>query len=85
LIFTVLAGSPASDHVHEDIMSTIHDLPAPLAHRIPDACRRLGIGRSSLYELIRTGEVRTIKIGSRTLIPEAELQNVIDSRLQVAA
>ena len=66
-------------------MSTIHDLPAPLAHRIPDACRRLGIGRSSLYELIRTGEVRTIKIGSRTLIPEAELLKVIDSRLEVAA
>lgn len=66
-------------------MSNIHDMPAPLAHRIPDACRRLGIGRSSLYELIKSGEIRTIKIGSRALVPEAELQKVIDSRMQVAA
>lgn len=66
-------------------MSSIHDLPAPLAHRIPDACRRLGVGRSSLYELIKSGEVKTIKIGTRTLVPEAELQKVINSRLGMAA
>lgn len=66
-------------------MNNITELPAPLAHRIPDACRRLGVGRSSLYELIKAGEVKTIKIGSRTLIPEAELQKVISSRMQGAA
>lgn len=66
-------------------MANIQDLPAPLAHRIPDACRRLGIGRSTLYELIKAGELRTVKIGSRTLIPEADLQKVITSRLEVAA
>ncbi len=63
----------------------IHELPAPLAHRIPEACRRLGVGRSSLYELIKSGEVKTIKIGTRTLVPETELQKVINSRLEAAA
>lgn len=63
----------------------VHELPAPLANKIPDACRRLGIGRTVLYELIKSGEVRTIKIGTRTLIPEGELQKVIASRLEVAA
>jgi len=58
---------------------------APLAHKIPDACRRIGIGRSSLYELIKSGEVRPIKIGCRTLIPEAELLKVIASRMEGAA
>lgn len=57
---------------------------APLAHRIPDACNRLGIGRSMLYELIKAGELRTIKIGTRTLVPEADLQKVIADRLAVA-
>lgn len=66
-------------------MDNIHAMPAPLANKIPDACRRLGIGRTVLYELIKSGEVRTIKIGTRTLIPEAELQKVISSRLEVAA
>lgn len=63
----------------------VHELPAPLANKIPDACRRLGIGRTVLYELIKSGELRTIKIGTRTLIPETELQKVIASRLEVAA
>lgn len=59
--------------------------PNLLANRIQDACRRLGVGRSTLYELIKTGEIRTIKIGTRTLVPEDELQKVIRSRLQGAA
>ena len=57
---------------------------APLAHRIPDACNRLGIGRSMLYELIKAGELRTIKIGTRTLVPEADLQKIIADRLAVS-
>lgn len=66
-------------------MAIIHEANPPLAHRIPDACNRLGIGRSTLYELIKAGEVRVIKIGSRSLIPEADLQKLIASRLAVAA
>lgn len=63
----------------------IHELNTPLAHRVPEACRRLGIGRSALYELIKTGELRAIKIGKRTLIPETELQKIIAARLEIAA
>lgn len=58
---------------------------APLAHRINDAARRLSVGRTTLYELINSGELKTIKIGGRTLIPESELQRAIASRLQAAA
>lgn len=53
----------------------------PLAHRIPDACRRLGVSRTTIYELIKAGELRPIKIGARTLITEADLLRVISSRL----
>jgi excisionase family DNA binding protein len=41
----------------------------PLSVRIPDACRMTGIGRSKLYELIKEGRIRTIKVGTATLIP----------------
>ncbi len=44
-----------------------------LTVRIPEACRLTGIGRSKLYELIRDGEIRTIKVGTITLIPVASL------------
>jgi excisionase family DNA binding protein len=54
---------------------------APLAHSVNEACRRLGIGRTSLYELIDAKEIRPFKIGRKTLIPESELQRVIHVRM----
>lgn len=58
---------------------------APLAHSVPDACARLGIGRTTLYQLIGNGQLRTFKIGCKTLIPESELRRFVESRLEVAA
>jgi len=48
-----------------------------LLHPIPDAVRVLGIGRSTLYELIATGEIEVIKIGRRTLIAHDELERYV--------
>ena len=36
----------------------------PIAMRVPEACRYLGIGRSTLYVLIGEGEIEFIKLGS---------------------
>ena len=57
----------------------------PLAHQIPQACQRIGVARTSIYELIKAGELRSIKVGSRTLIPESELQQFIAKRMAQAA
>ncbi|KOO80413.1 helix-turn-helix transcriptional regulator [Stenotrophomonas pavanii] len=54
----------------------------PLLHRIPDACRRLSVSRTTLYELIKAGEIRSVKIGTRSLIPEVDLQRLLSSRLE---
>lgn len=53
----------------------------PLANKIPEACRRLGVGRTSLYALVKAGEIHVIKVGSRTLIPESELQRFVEGQL----
>lgn len=47
-----------------------------LAYRIADACAALGIGRTSLYELVKTGELKLIKIAGRTLVPRSELERL---------
>jgi excisionase family DNA binding protein len=52
-----------------------------LASSVPEACRRIGIGRTMFYELVKHGDVRVIRIGSRTLVPESELQKLVASRL----
>lgn len=41
---------------------------------INEACQRLRIGRSTLYELIASGDVPAVKIGSRRLLPVAGLR-----------
>lgn len=50
-----------------------------LLHTIPDAQEQLGIGRSTVYELIASGVIATVKIGRRTLIAHDELQRYVRS------
>lgn len=63
---------PADDREHLDDLAI-----KLLSVRIPDACRMTGIGRSKLYELIRDGRIRTIKVGAITLIPVCALADFL--------
>ena len=45
---------------------------------VEEAAGLLGIGRTTLYELIRRGEVRPIRIGRCVRIPQRELEAYID-------
>jgi excisionase family DNA binding protein len=40
-----------------------------------EAARRLGIGRTKLFELLKEDRLRAVRLGSKTLIPVAELEN----------
>jgi excisionase family DNA binding protein len=44
-----------------------------------EAARYLGIGRSKLYELVRTKEIPSIRIGRRILIPTRALEEYLRS------
>ena len=44
------------------------DVPA-LLYRVDEAAVALRLSRSVLYELIRTGQLRTVKAGRRRLVP----------------
>jgi hypothetical protein len=57
-----------------------HVAVTPLVHTIPAACARLGgISRSTIYNMIKMGRVRTIEIGGRTMITDQECQRVVDA------
>lgn len=49
----------------------------PLTVRIPVAVRLTGIGRSKLYELIKSGDVEIVKVGASTLVMVASLRRLI--------
>jgi excisionase family DNA binding protein len=44
---------------------------------IEQAAHILGIGRSTAYELVRLGQLRSLKIGSRRLVPREAIDDVI--------
>lgn len=46
------------------------------AYRVGEACYALGIGRTSLYDLIKNREIVAIKIAGRTLIPSSEIERL---------
>jgi excisionase family DNA binding protein len=54
----------------------------PLAHSIEQACRRTGVGRSTLYQEIKNGALEVCKVGDRTLIEDDELKRWLSTKRQ---
>lgn len=45
----------------------------PILLNVADACRVLGIGKSSFYEAVARGEIRLKKLGKKSLVAHADL------------
>lgn len=51
---------------------------------IPQTAERLGICRSSVFELISSGDLRSVKIGARRLVSDDAIADLI-ARLEGSA
>jgi excisionase family DNA binding protein len=51
--------------------------PARL-HDIPSVMDRTKVGRSTVFALIASGELRSVKVGARRLVPESALVEFIE-------
>lgn len=47
-----------------------------LAISINDAAKALGVGRSSVYNLIKSGRLEALKVGRRTLLTMASIKRL---------
>ena len=56
----------------------LHDLPMTL--RVEDLMPLLGIGRNTAYELIRSRQIRSVRIGRQIRIPREALLEFLDGR-----
>lgn len=61
--------------------------PVPLSQRLllrpEEVAGILGLGRSTIYELLRTGELSAVHIGRATRIPARDLHQWIDQHNSV--
>ena len=46
-------------------------------YQVEEAARILGIGRSAAYEAVRRGDIPSIRIGRRVLVPRAALDRLL--------
>jgi excisionase family DNA binding protein len=46
---------------------------------VGEVAQELRLGRNSVYEAIRTGEVPSIRIGRRILVPRRALERLLES------
>lgn len=58
-------------------LARLEDLPPTVS--VGDAAKILGIGRGTAYEAARRGEIPTIKIGKRLLVPTSRLRQLLDA------
>jgi excisionase family DNA binding protein len=49
----------------------------PKAFSVDEAARSLSLSRTSLYELLDSGRIRSVKVGSRRLVPTAALDEFL--------
>jgi len=43
-----------------------------------EAARIIGCGRTKMYDLIKEGRIRVVKIGARTIIPKSEIDRLLN-------
>ena len=61
----------------ENKYCSLDDLPMTL--RVEELMPILGIGRNTAYELVRSGRLRSIRVGRQIRIPKAEVLRFLNT------
>ena len=59
--------------------------PEPLTWTVPEAAQQMGVGPELVRRGIANGELPSISLGNRTLVPRAALRNLVNGSTQEAS
>jgi excisionase family DNA binding protein len=59
--------------------------PQRLTMTVEEASEALGISRSLAYELVRQGEIPSLRLGRRIVVPVRALENLVERAGMVAS
>lgn len=54
-----------------------HTVPAPATLSVPEAGRRLGLGKNASYEAARRGELPVLRFGRKLRVPSIALERLL--------
>ena len=54
------------------------DVHEPIAISVAEAAERIGVSRAALYPLVMSGDIPSIKIGKRRLVPISALRGWVE-------
>lgn len=61
------------------------EIPKRDFYPIPEVEQKTSLSRASIYRHARAGKIKLIKVGGRTLVPEAEIARLIAGDAMTAA
>jgi excisionase family DNA binding protein len=62
---------------------TVDSEGGPMVNSVKRAAELLGVSRTVLYELVRSGEIEHVRVGKRILISRAALEKFIETNSRV--
>lgn len=54
-------------------------LPAQPTYKVPEVARYLGVDRNTIYDLVKTGDLRAIRVGRFVRIPANALTDFVSA------
>jgi len=49
------------------------------AYSVEETCMKLGIGRTTFYELVAEGRIKMLKLGRKSIVPAPEIPAFLNS------
>lgn len=59
-------------------------MPERLTLTVPEAARMIGCGRDTAYGLVRDGQLRSIRVGWRIIVPREAVEQFLSQGSQAA-